>query len=85
MKFRFSAHALEQMARRGLDRAVVDGLLENPQQVREARLGREALQSRVNFPDGEYLLRAIVDRRTDPPDVVTVYRTRYIAKYWRRE
>lgn len=85
MKFRSSAHALEQMARRGLDRAMVERLLENPQQESEARLGRVALQSRVNFPDGEYLLRAIVDRRTDPPHVVTVYRTRYIAKYWRQE
>jgi len=53
--------------------------------VREERRNREALQSRVDFPDGEYLLRAIVDRRTDPPAVVTVYRTRYIAKYWRQE
>jgi hypothetical protein len=85
MKFRLTWHALEQMARRGLDRAVVEKLLSNPQQVREARWGREALQSRVHFPDGEYLLRAIVDRRTHPPSVVTVYRTRCIAKYWRQE
>ena len=85
MKFRFTAHALEEMARRGLDRCLVESVLENPAQVREERRNREALQSRVNFPDGEYLLRAIVDRRTDPPAVVTVYRTRYIAKYWRQE
>ena len=85
MKFRFSSHALKQMERRGLDRAVVERMLENPQQVREERLGREALQSRVDFPGGEYLLRAIIDQRTNPPDVVTVYRTRYIAKYWRQE
>ena len=85
MKFRLSEHALKQMERRGLDFILVEQMLENPQQVREERLGREAWQSRVHFPDGDYLLRAIVDRRTDPPDVVTVYRTRYIAKYWRQE
>jgi hypothetical protein len=85
VKFRFTTHALREMERRGLDRVLVERVLENPQQVREERLGREALQSRVNFPDGEYLLRAIVDRRTTPPEVVTVYRTRYIAKYWRQE
>jgi hypothetical protein len=85
MKFRLTPHALEQMARRGLDRALVEQIVENPQQVREAHQGREALQSRVHFPDGEYLVRAIVDRRTHPPSVVTVYRTRYIAKYWRQE
>ncbi len=85
MKFRFTAHALAEIERRGLDRSAVERMLGNPEQAREEKLGREALQSRVNFPDGEYLLRAIVDRRSDPPAVVTVYRTRYIAKYWRQE
>ena len=85
MKFRLSAHALKQMERRGLDRTLVERMLENPQQMRVERFGREAVQSRVDFPEGEYLLRAIIDRRTDPPDVVTVYRTRYIAKYWRQQ
>lgn len=85
MKFRLTPHALEQMERRGLDPVLVERVLANPQQEREARLGRVALQSRVNFPDGEYLLRAIVDRRTQPPCVVTVYRTRCVAKYWRQE
>jgi len=85
VKFRLSAHALKQMERRGLDRTLVERMLENPQQMRVERFGREAVQSRVDFPEGEYLLRAIIDRRTDPPDVVTVYRTRYIAKYWRQQ
>jgi Domain of unknown function (DUF4258) len=85
VKLRLTPHALEQMERRGLDRDLVERMLAHPQQEREARLSRVALQSKVNFPDGEYLLRAIVDRRTDPPRVVTVYRTRYIAKYWRQE
>ena len=85
MNFRFTAHALREMERRGLDRTVVERVIGNPAQVREGRLGREVLQSRVDFPDGEYLLRVIVDRREDPPAVVTVYRTRYVAKYWRQE
>jgi len=85
VKFRFTVHALEQMKRRGLKRGLVERMLESPKQVREQRLGREARQSRVHFPGGEYLLRAIVDRRTEPPAVVTVYRTRHVAKYWRQE
>ncbi|MEK6246514.1 MAG: DUF4258 domain-containing protein [Pseudomonadota bacterium] len=51
MKFRFTAHALEQLERRGLDRILVERVIGNPEQVREQRLGREALQSRVHFPD----------------------------------
>jgi len=85
MSFRFTAHAIEQMNRRRPDGAAVERVLANPGQVREERLGREALQSRVHLPDSEYLLRAIVDRRADPPAVVTIYRTRYIAKYWKQE
>jgi hypothetical protein len=85
VKFRFTAHALEQMARRGLERKQVEIVLEAPGQVVPERRGREARQSRVHFPDGEYLLRAIVDPRSDPAAVVTAYRTRYIAKYWRQE
>jgi hypothetical protein len=50
MKFRFTAHALEQIERRRLDRHVVERVLETPQQVVEQRSGREARQSRVDFP-----------------------------------
>jgi len=85
VKYRFTAHALAEMALRGLEREIVERVLQQPGQVRPERLGREALQSRVDFPDGEYLLRVIVDRRSEPPTVVTVYRTRTIAKYWRQE
>ena len=85
MTFRFTAHALAEMASRGLEREAVERVLRHPGQIRPERLGREALQSRVDFPDGEYLLRVIVDRRTNPPAVVTAYRTRHIAKYWRQE
>ena len=53
MKLRFTAHALEKMESRGLERALVESVIVNPEQVREERLGREARQSRVHFPDGE--------------------------------
>ncbi|HVP08016.1 MAG TPA: DUF2283 domain-containing protein [Burkholderiales bacterium] len=49
MKFRLTAHALREMERRGLDRGLVEGVLERPQEVRAERHGREAPQSRVDF------------------------------------
>ena len=85
MKFRFRARALDQMERRGLDRAQIERVLDSPGQIVVQRSGREAFQSKVHFDGREYLVRAIVDRRLDPPAVVTAYRTRYIAKYWRQE
>ena len=85
MKFRFTSHAVEQIERRRLDRAVIERVLDSPGQIVVQRSGREACQSRVHFDGREYLVRSIVDRRFDPPAVVTAYRTRYIAKYWRQE
>ncbi len=85
MNLRFTTHALTEMASRGLERGLVERVIRKPDQIRPERFGREARQSKVDFPDGEYLLRVIVDPRSDPPAVVTAYRTRYIAKYWRQE
>jgi hypothetical protein len=83
MKFRFSDHAAEEIERRGVGRANVDGVLDAPAQIVEERSGRRAYQSRVNFADGEYLVRVLIDPADDPPVVLTAYRTSRIAKYWR--
>lgn len=85
MKFRFRPRAVEQIERRGLERAAIERALESPGQVVALRSGREALQSKAPFDGREYLVRAIVDRSLDPPAVVAAYRTRHLAKYWRPE
>ena len=85
MKFRFTAHAVEQMERRRLERTVIERVLESPGQIVAQRSGRDAFQGKVHFDGGEYLVRAIVDRTIDPPAVVTAYRTRHVAKYWRQQ
>jgi hypothetical protein len=85
VKFRFTAHALEQIERRGLERTTIERVLDSPGQIVPQRSGREAYQSKVHFDGREYLLRAIVDRSVDPPAVLTAYRTRFVAKYWRQE
>ncbi len=36
-------------------------------------------------PGKLYLVRAFVDIDREPPEVVTVYRTSKISKYWREE
>jgi hypothetical protein len=45
-----------------------------------ARNGREVWQSLM--PEGS-LLRVIIDVDRSPPEIVTVYRTSKISKYWR--
>jgi hypothetical protein len=84
MNFRYSRHALEEMARRGIPQHMVDDVLANPQQVVDTPDGKKAYQSQLDFGGGRiFLLRVIVAEDVDPNLVVTVYRTSRIAKYWR--
>ena len=51
------------------------------------RRGRVVLQSRITLgaPSREYLVRVFVDVDRRPADVITVYLTSKIAKYWKEE
>lgn len=83
MGWRLSKHADEELQRRQIPHALLEELMDKPQQVVPEHGELVAYQSCMTFPDGaEYLLRAIVAER-DPKTVVTVYRTSRIAKYWR--
>jgi len=78
-------HALLEMERRDLDEALLRQVLTAPEQRSEVRPGRDALQSRVEIAGKWYLIRVFVDVDRSPPEVVTVYRTSKIDKYWRIE
>ena len=83
MRFRLTEHVQEEIVRRSISRAVLDEVLNHPQQVVDGYGGRRAYQSKVVVGDGRMLLiRAIVDDRVDPAVVVTAYRTSKINKYW---
>jgi hypothetical protein len=84
MNYRLSRHAQEEMRRRAIPPAVVDDVLQRPQQVVPLPDGKKAYQSQVDFGGGRiFLVRVIVAEDVDPPLVVTVYRTSKISKYWR--
>jgi hypothetical protein len=84
MIFRLSAHAKEELGRRGIALELLERVLEAPQQVIAEREGRKAYQSQVALEEGRmYLLRVIVLDSVEPGLVVTVYRTSRIEKYWR--
>jgi Domain of unknown function (DUF4258) len=73
------------MRQRGLDRKVVRSVLEAPEQRLRLRPGRDVLRSRVAVAGSEYVVRMVVDVDRSPAEVVTVYRTSRIARYWRTE
>lgn len=86
MKFQLSRHAEWELARRQVPRALLESVLETPEQRLAQPDGKVVYQSRHAFGGGRmYLLRAVVSLERDPPVVVTVYRTSKIEKYWRPE
>lgn len=76
-------HAAFEMKRRRLTEEVVRRVLTAPEQRLEVRSGRVVLQSRIGFQDKTYLVRVFLDIEPHPAEVVTVYRTSKISKYWR--
>jgi hypothetical protein len=83
MNYRFSRHAEEEMARRGIPVEMVRDVLAAPQQADDDPSGCKVYQSQLDFGTGKpYLLRVFVNEAVNPALVVTVYRTSKIAKYW---
>src|SRR5687767_14025142 len=80
----FTGHASDEMARRSIDPAIVRAVLAEPEQSEPVRPGRMVLQSRLSFAGDAtiYLVRVFVDVDREPAEVVTVYRTSKIGKYW---
>jgi len=78
-----TSHAAFEMLRRRIEERVVRQVLAAPEQRHAVRPGRDVLQSRIAFSGKTSLLRVFVDIDRDPAEVVTVYRTSRIAKYWR--
>lgn len=75
------------MNRRSLDKQIVRQVLAVPGQCVEVRLGRIVAQSQIAMgsPEKMYLIRVFVDVDRSPAEVVTVYRTTKISKYWRAQ
>jgi hypothetical protein len=83
--YRLTEHAQDQMARRQISQEDVANVLATPEQIQAVRKGQDVYQSRIKAgkPPKRYLLRVFVDIDREPPEVVTVYRTSRITKYWR--
>jgi hypothetical protein len=81
--FRYSAHALTEMAKRNINRSEVDAVLSKPMQKVTEHEEIVCYQSQIQVVDNLYLLRVMVNETKIPFLVVTVYKTSKISKYWR--
>jgi Domain of unknown function (DUF4258) len=80
-----TSHAAFEMRRRGIQESAVRSVLAAPEQRCAVRVGRDVLQSRITLGGKTYLMRVFVDVDCDPAEVVTVYLTSRLAKYWKME
>jgi Domain of unknown function (DUF4258) len=83
--YRLTDHAQMEMVRRQILASDVARVLATPEQMEVLRPGRAVYQARVAWGTSPvtYLLRVFVDIDRQPPDVVTVYRSSKITKYWK--
>jgi hypothetical protein len=75
------------MSRRGIPKEKVYEIIESHEQEFEVRKGRRVYQTRKreDEPPRVYLYRVFIDVDRRPVEVVTVYRTSKVDKYWRAE
>jgi hypothetical protein len=83
VNFDLSDHVLEEIARRRIPLAVVQSILENPEQKVPEHGVVICYQSRLDINQKQYLVRVMVNESVIPARVVTVYRTSKIRKYWK--
>ena len=74
MEIIFSRHALDQLKTRKISIEIVEKIVKEPQQ-KIGKPGTIIYQSIVNFEDGEFLVRIIVNTIVHPNKIVTLYRT----------
>ena len=83
MKFHYSNHVHEELAKRKLPLSLLEEVLYAPEQKVPEVDNITCYQSRVEIGGKRYLLRVMVNDTVNPPVVVTVYRTNKLSKYWR--
>jgi len=75
VKYILSRHVLQEIERRAIPLALLEAVLQKPDQIVPERGAAKAYQSKCEIGGKMFLLRVIVDDSVDPARVVTAYRT----------
>lgn len=84
VKYRLSSHAQAEIGQRQIPLAVVESIIETPEQIVPERGAVRAYPSRRYIVGEMFLVRVLVDDSSDPVVIVTAYRTTRIDRYWRK-
>jgi len=79
--YRLSAHAKQEIRRRGIPAEMIDAVMMEPDQLIDSHSARLIYQSKIAIDGKLYLVRVIVEK-TEPLTIVTAYRTSKVVKYW---
>jgi hypothetical protein len=84
MNYHLSKHLLEEIENRRIPKALIERVLQAPEQKTPEADNLTCFQSQVEIGAKRCLLRVMVNETVNPPVVVTAYRTSKITKYWRK-
>ncbi len=78
----FRSHAQKQLKERNIAEDLVKDVLRHPGQIVESYKDRKIAQDIVKYKGEEFLIRVVYAERSDVVEIVTVYLTKKIKKYW---
>ena len=82
MEIQYTKHAEIVLAERGIAKAAIEKLLNQPQRVIKGEGKEEIIQGIFEHGDEELLLRSICVKEQGIYKVITAYWTSKIDKYW---
>jgi hypoxanthine phosphoribosyltransferase len=83
-KIIFSKHAKEQMLRRGITREIVMLVISHPEETlaNEEDVTVTIYQSLIKEDNQRFLLRVFINKDKFPHEIITLYKTSKIEKYY---
>ena len=84
MEVHIKEHAIFEVERRGISKDFIQFVVNNPQQKLHSKKGRVIVQNKYYDQDEkkEMLIRVIGIETSERFEVITVYKTSKISKYW---
>lgn len=81
MNIQYSNHAKEELIRRKISKEIIEGIVNDPDQILKVEDDIIIYQSIIEFDNKKkYLVRVIANKK-NPKTIITVYKTSKIKKY----
>ena len=75
-------HALLQLQERQISEDIVKDVVRHPGQIVESYKNRNIAQDIIKYNNEHFLIRVVFEEHKNQIEVITVYLTKKIQKYW---